>query len=430
LSGTRAIVGALALVVLLPILPSPATAESPQAAPVVAERTDALENQQATAIVTGLVVDETGRPVNELDVDVYPWLSRAKTDRTGRFRLTNVPTGQPVTLRFIDYAYFQFPTTFLGGATDPRQADTFTLRPGETRQLGNIVVFSRINPTQSAQSIPTQSRRAVRRAYRRRLQPTILAEQYIAPRGCTVESTSLARQKRVITAVNVMRNLAGVDRVTLDTRLSTKARKAALIQFYQGYLSHYPDPSARCYSRAGADGASHSNLAYGPTGADVVLLYMADWGDSNRPVGHRRWIHSPSAETMGTNQVGIFNALYVVGKSSDKNPSPRWLRWPSAGYFPAQLEPYGRWSFSATRSRDVNMDQANVVVRSGGRKLGIRKYPPTGGYGHQTTLTWDFNERIAVRPRATRTFRVTITGIRQRGLVLPAQTYTVRLFHA
>jgi uncharacterized protein YkwD len=415
LFGTRPIVGALALVVMVPAVPV---------------RTNALETQQATAIVTGLVVDETGRPVNELDVDVYPWLSRAKTDRTGHFRLTNVPTGQPVTLRFVDFAYFQFPSTFLGGTTDPSDADTFTLDPGETRQLGRIVVNSRLNPTRSAQSIATRSERAVRRAYRRRLQPTIRAETYIAPRGCTVGSTSLARQNRVITAVNVMRNLVGVDSVTLDTRLSAKARKAALIQHYQGFLSHFPDPSARCYTKAGADGASHSNLAYGPTGADVVLLYMADWGDSNRPVGHRRWIHSPSTETMGTNQVGIFNALYVVGETSDENPSPPWLRWPSAGYFPAQLEPNGRWSFSATRSRDVNLDQANVVVRSGGRKLAIRKYPPTGGYGYQTTLTWDFKQRIVVRPGATRTFRVTITGIRQRGLVLPAQTYTVRLFHA
>jgi uncharacterized protein YkwD len=375
-------------------------------------------------------VDETGRPVNALDVDVYPWLSRAKTDRTGHFRLTNVPTGQAVTLRFVDFAFFQFPSTFLGGATNPSNADTFTLRPGETRQLGRIVVNSRINPTRSAQSIPTRSKRAVRRVYRQRLLPTIRSEKYIAPRGCTVESTSLARQRRVIRAVNVMRNLVGVDSVRLDTRLSAKASKAALIQHYQGYLNHFPDPSARCYTKAGADGASHSNLAYGPTGADVVLLYMADWGDSNRPVGHRRWIQSPSTETMGTNQVGIFNALYVISKTSDENPSPRWITWPSAGYFPAQLEPNGRWSFSATRSDDVNLNRATVVVRSGGRKLGIRKYPPTSGYGYQTTLTWDFSKRIVVRAGATRTFRVTITGIRQRGLVLPAQTYTVRLFHA
>jgi uncharacterized protein YkwD len=428
--GTRPLVGVLALVVMLPVLPAHATAANPAAGSIVPERTNALGSQQATAIVTGLVVDETGRPANDLDVDVYPWLTRAKTDRTGQFRLTNVPAGQPVTLRFVDFAFFQFPTTFLGGTTNPSNARTFTLRPGETRQLGRIVVNSRLNPTRSAQSIPTRSKRAVRRAYRRRLLPTIRAESYIIPKGCTVRSTSLARQKRVITAVNVMRNLVGVDSVTLDTRLSAKARKAALIQHYQGYLSHFPDPSARCYTKAGADGAAHSNLAYGPTGADVVLLYMADWGDSNRPVGHRRWIHAPSTDTMGTNQVGIFNALYVVGQTSDVNPSPPWLRWPSAGYFPAQLEPNGRWSFSATRSRDVDLAQANVVVRSGGRKLGIRKYPPTGGYGYQTTLTWDFNERIVVRPGATRTFRVTITGIRQRGLVLPAQSYTVRLFHA
>ena len=175
------------------------------------------------------------------------------------------------------------------------------------------------------------------------------------------------------------------------------------------------------------DGPSMLNTLHD---GDRVLLYMADWGDSNRPVGHPRWIQSPSTETMGTNQVGIFNALYVISKTSDENPSPRWITWPSAGYFPAQLEPNGRWSFSATRSDDVNLNRATVVVRSGGRKLGIRKYPPTSGYGYQTTLTWDFSKRIVVRAGATRTFRVTIIGIRQRGLVLPAQTYTVRLFHA
>jgi hypothetical protein len=53
LFGTRPIVGALALVVMLPVLPSHATAENLPAAPVVPERTGALESQQTTAIVTG-----------------------------------------------------------------------------------------------------------------------------------------------------------------------------------------------------------------------------------------------------------------------------------------------------------------------------------------------------------------------------------------
>lgn len=370
----------------------------------------------ASGTVTGVVVDEDGRPVNSLDVYGLP--KAVKTDASGRFSLAAVPNGT-YTLSFFDNDWQQFFS---------RDRLTLSVSGLTGKNLGTIVIPSTPNPQRSPVAIDTSSLDAVRVAYRRRLLPAIVDERNLIPSGCSVASTPLGAQRRTIRTVNFVRRLSGLDSVTLDTALSAKAQKAALIQYHQRYLSHAPSSRARCYSTDGAEASARSNLAQGYEGARAVLAYVRDQGSGgNETVGHRRWIMDPYTETMGHGQVAGYEALYVNSVFSRANPAPRHLSWPPAGYFPKQLEPRRRWSFSIVR-KDVSFARARVTMTRNGRALPLRTYQPASGYGDQQTIVWDLERRLRVRTAATVT--VTVSGITQRGYALPSYTYEVRLFTA
>jgi hypothetical protein len=158
-----------------------------------------------------------------------------------------------------------------------------------------------------------------------------------------------------------------------------------------------------------------------------VLAYMRDHGTGNEAAGHRRWVVDPYTETLGHGQVAGYEALYVNSVFSRANPAPRQLSWPPAGYFPKQLEPRGRWSFSIVR-KDVSFARAKVTMVRGSKSLPLRTHRPASGYGDQQTLVWDLEHRLRVRRVATVT--VTVSGVTQRGYALPSYTYEVRLFTA
>jgi hypothetical protein len=226
--------------------------------------------------------------------------------------------------------------------------------------------------------------------------------------------------------------MAGLDPVALDSGLSRRAQRAALIQHYLGFLSHTPAASAECYSETGGVASGLSNLALGYSGARTVLAYLADAGPTNRAVGHRRWLLAPSTEAMGTGQVGAANALFVVPPArltSASNARPAWIAWPSAGWFPAEVRPGRRWSFGTARP-GVDVSRASVRVTTGGDPVRIRRYGSHPGYGGQAAIVFDLLERVAVPKDGMRAVTVTVRGMTLRGKRLPAVRYTVRLFWA
>ena len=366
----------------------------------------------AAGTVTGVVVDEDGRPINSLDVFGLP--VNTKTGSSGKFSVPNVPNGT-YTLSFVDNDWKQF---------FAKNRLTFTVSGIGGRNLGTIVLRSTPDPSRSDLAIDTSSREAVRFAYQRQLVPTQVNERNLIPQGCTVEAVPLDAQQRTIRAANFMRTLSGLDPVALDGRLSAKAQKAALIQYHQGYLSHTPSSGARCWSQDGALGSRRSNLSVGFEGARAVMAYMRDEG-GNTHVGHRRWITDPYLVAMGHGQVGGYEALHVMGPFSSTKAAPRQLSWPPAGWFPKQLEPRRRWSFSIVR-KDVSFAGARVSLTRGVKSLPVHTYAPQSGFGDQQTLVWDLARRLRVRTSAV--VVVTISGITQRGVALPPYTYVVRLF--
>jgi uncharacterized protein YkwD len=244
--------------------------------------------------------------------------------------------------------------------------------------------------------------------------------------SCAPGLSSASSNAATLSALNYVRSLAGLAPVSLNGSLNQSAQEAALMMSANGALSHSPSPSWKCYTRTGATAASRSNLALAyPSikAGQIVYLYMDDPGASNAAVGHRRWVLNPFTTQMGTGSTDTANALTVIGPSSSARPNPRYVGWPTAGYFPNAIEPDGRWSLSSGR-RNVSFAKARVRVYQGTHRIPVRKYHVENGYA-MPTIVWQMPAGIS----KTAAYRVVVTHIKKRGSHKRLhKSYVVRLF--
>jgi hypothetical protein len=243
---------------------------------------------------------------------------------------------------------------------------------------------------------------------------------------CTAGTTAPASRAATLRAINFVRSLGGLAPVTLSSTLNERSQLTALMMSANRRLSHQPPASWRCYTRTGAANAARSNLALAYpslTSAGLVRLYMQELGESNRPVGHRRWLMNPFSTVMGTGATQTANAITVLGPTSTRRPNPGWVAWPTAGYFPDGLEPAGRWSLSAG-NRTVSFRYARVRVSRNGQLVKTVKNPVVGGYA-QPTMSWEMPDHLA----KTGKFKVVVSGIRRSGSSKRyTKTYYVAMF--
>jgi uncharacterized protein YkwD len=243
-------------------------------------------------------------------------------------------------------------------------------------------------------------------------------------RGCRPGTISTASLRATRDLVNTYRSLAGVRPIWFGGKLSGQAQRAALMMEAARRLSHHPGRRWPCWTRAGANGAAKSDLAYLSSGRLAIPAYMDDKGRYNRDVGHRRWLLDPRQTRMGLGQTRHANALFVLHTSSWSWPSGRspYVAWPSAGYFPVALEPRGRWSLSSPL-RSVDLRQARVTVTGpDGRRLALR-----GVYRQRDVLTWDLEKAIGRGAGADRTYTVRVTGIVRSKRAAAPLTYRVTM---
>ncbi|MEZ5399497.1 MAG: BACON domain-containing carbohydrate-binding protein [Bryobacteraceae bacterium] len=242
--------------------------------------------------------------------------------------------------------------------------------------------------------------------------------------SCDPGATSQAYRDAVFQRINWFRGMAGVPAgiVSEDTNTS-KAAKAALMMSANGQLNHFPPSNWTCYSGEGAEAAGKSNLCFRPEPIDTgcVAGYMRDWGGTNAPVGHRRWILYPQSQSMSTGDVdatgGAYpaNALWVVPAVSLPRPATRdpFVAWPPKGFVPYQTV-YPRWSFSLT---GADFASAAVSMFRGASPVPANIEHRGGPYG-ESTLVWAANNLnptdYAVnwpKPQGEETIHVTISNV-------------------
>jgi uncharacterized protein YkwD len=260
-------------------------------------------------------------------------------------------------------------------------------------------------------AVDTTDRAAVDTAYRNQF-----AAGLSTPTGftgdvssCRAGDSSAQSRAATLAAINFVRSLAGLAPVTFSATLDQRSQQTALMMSANNRLDHSPPSSWKCWTRTGADNAGRSNLALAyptVTSAGVVRMYLDEAGSSNTAVGHRRWLLNPFSTQMGSGSTDTANAITVIGPTSADRPNPAYVSWPTAGWFPAPLEPDGRWSLSAGNRR-TNFSRASVRVYRNGTQLGTTRHAVHNGYA-QPTLVWEVPDSVA----KSGTFHVVVKGIR------------------
>jgi hypothetical protein len=224
--------------------------------------------------------------------------------------------------------------------------------------------------------------------------------------------------------INTLRDFAGLPPVAFDEGLNHKALAAALMMKAKGELSHSPDPSWPCYSDDGADGASHSNLFLGYSGARAMVGYVEDPGTPS--LGHRLSVLSAANKTFGSGSTGTSNALYVV---TDANQFPRnsippnaTTAWPPAGLVPWPWV-FRYWSVTiGGDGQNASFDPGTqVTVTVDGQQLPVHDVDPFGA-----TLIWVTDVGDSLKT-ADHDLQVSITGGTIDGQAFPL-SYTVKAF--
>lgn len=251
--------------------------------------------------------------------------------------------------------------------------------------------------------------------------------------SCTPGTVSADFSNGTASAISYARRLVGLGPVTMDPALSAGAQQAALITDANDVLDPAPPNTARCWTAAGAASAGASNLALGPQTSPTALVrdHLVDAGAANTQVGHRRWVLNPGTTTMGVGATDGANALDVVGGARSASATrPDWFGWPNAGWFPDDLEPDGRWSFSTTTPTDFTTAQVSVR-NAAGTALPLTGTTHTSGNGPDS-LVWQMPKSFPL-PALTgkdESYTVTVQGLRTTGgVALAPVTYTVVLTH-
>lgn len=247
---------------------------------------------------------------------------------------------------------------------------------------------------------------------------------------CAAGTTPAGLQDATLTLVNYVRRMSGVEPVTFDPGYSAAAQQAALMMYANTAVSSRPPSTWRCWTDAGADGAASSNLSGSSSGAAVVRQYMDDAGDGNVGVVRRTRLQRPTVRSMGSGTVGSYNALWVTTTRGVAD-TPSYTTWPSSGYFPAPLEPAGRWSV-APWDVDVDLRRATVAVTGpDGRPLAVTTHPVGTAQRGQPGRPLVFEVGTLPVPTGGRadTYTVTVSGILNAwGDTLDDYQYQVLLF--
>lgn len=230
--------------------------------------------------------------------------------------------------------------------------------------------------------------------------------------ACNGGTTSSAYQLSILQRVNWLRRMAGVPDVTYRADLNAQQQAGALISRANQNLNHYPDSTWKCFTQAGYDSNSNSNLYLGVYGADAMDGYVYDPGANNKEVGHRWWLLHPglksitSGDVPSGNSASGANALHVTDVNWQSTTSRNgFVAWPPPGYVPSATV-YPRWSLTSFGTE--NFSNASVTVTGPNGPLAV-------AYDHQSQGRIVFVpagfERARLKTSVDETYNVNVTGV-------------------
>ena len=236
---------------------------------------------------------------------------------------------------------------------------------------------------------------------------------------CTAGDMSADARANALRLVNLYRWLAALPPVTTDPTHDAEDQACALMMRANNMISHTPPTTWLCYTAAGADGASNSNVSSGPA-VSSVDLYMTDPGNPTT-IGHRRWLLSNSLGPIGIGGTDRSSCLWTL-TGTGKAGKP-WMAWPPAGIVPVQAVFAGGTKGGAdttgwsVESDTINLANAQVTITLDGANMPVTVAQLLGGYGSKYAISFI---PMGWTTQANKTYSVSITG------VTPAISYTVQ----
>ncbi len=280
-----------------------------------------------------------------------------------------------------------------------------------------------VSASASGLVVDTKDRSDVVRFY----QTTYLASEEIAAgwtgrvSGCDAGTVDAAYLDAGLLRIRYFRVMAGLpDGLIMNSALNAKCQKAALMMTANRSLSHSPPASWRCYTSAGAEAASKSNLAYGYGSLPAAVTgWIMD--KATPSLGHRRWILYPPLLSTGlgaTPEDGHGGySMWVSGVSGARPPGAEWISWPSPGYVPYQVTPTTYWSFSYPRA---DFSAASIRMTKNGVPIGTKVQSLAFKYG-DNTIAWKPTGLSSAAPSTDVRYRVTVKNVRVGGV---SRTFT------
>jgi uncharacterized protein YkwD len=230
-----------------------------------------------------------------------------------------------------------------------------------------------------------------------------------ATASCTAGDMSADARANALRLVNLYRWLAALPPVTTDPAHDAEDQACALMMRANNMISHMPPTTWLCYTAAGADGASNSNVSGGPA-VSSVDLYMTDPGNPTT-IGHRRWLLSNSLGPIGIGGTDRSSCLWTL-TGTGKAGKP-WMAWPPAGIVPVQAVFAGGTKGGAdttgwtVESDSVNLANAQVTVTLDGANMPVTVAQLLGGYGSKYAISFI---PMGWTTQPNKTYSVSITG--------------------
>ncbi len=226
---------------------------------------------------------------------------------------------------------------------------------------------------------------------------------------CTAGDMAADARATALRLVNLYRWLAALPPVTTDPAHDAEDQACALMMRANNMISHTPPTTWLCYTAAGADGASNSNVSSGPA-VSSVDLYMTDPGNPTT-IGHRRWLLSNTLGPIGIGGTDRSSCLWTL-TGTGKAGKP-WMAWPPAGIVPVQAVFSGGTKGGAdttgwsVESDTINLANAQVAVTLDGANMPVTVTQLLGGYGSKYAISF---LPMGWTTQPNKTYSVAITG--------------------
>lgn len=231
--------------------------------------------------------------------------------------------------------------------------------------------------------------------------------------------------------INYFRNLVGLDSVTLVENLNILAMESAFLMHKNKKLSHHPDKKWKCYNELRKSAAERSLLAfYNKGGYRSINIFFEDFGEDNTKCGHRRWLLWSNLQHIGYGKTSkVESVLLNFSKDSiQKNQQPKFISYPSSGYFPGDLI-YERFSFSINEdSNYVDLSNIKLKVMIDGKRVNTKNIIKDDTFGDPSVI---FEiENLYIKKDKTLIYNPKFTGktitVEIQGIVIQKKSISVK----